>query len=603
MEVFGFVCSAFCKGKAENQGIELPHYSGQRALVQAKQTQWIGRAIGGAFALFVVSMAAWAWYAWVGSVPKVVASLRLAEPAVSGQLHLVGKEQAVFLHRGKLTRHDFKENKEVWSIPLLDEEGIVSESKATYEKFAAEREQILNAGGELNGDLGTLEEMIEANKMYATSQLHLHARGETIWISSPEKITRFDWASGKSTQDIPLEPGERRIVVSGDELLAGLADKAVIHVNLLTGETRTDRVPGSEAAAPKASPAAKSSIARPTGTAVANASTSSTNSAGNRNLSLQERAVRPVLAAASANQQRLAAELRGSSPRPEATRTIVDPAAFRLIVTRNGSFQFSRKEIGTRMIDRESVMMHQVAWRRIGGGDPAEWSGEVPGYPEMHALESVDVLVAGQTAMVFDKACKKMWETKLDGGVRGPSTDNFQPDKSPTGEGPCVERNGVLYICHRLGLSAFDLMAGNRVWQLECPEIGGLVFDDKEGIYANSSTTFGDKAHALVQKINSKTGKVLWHVEREGAVSYASGKFVYAVESYKGDADESDGLPGMKTIFHVSPFISIKRLNPDNGRTLWHHFEQRFPLDVHFDKNSFDLLFKKEVQVLKFISL
>jgi len=594
MEIFGFVCSAYCKGNAENQGIDLPRFAGQRALVEASQTKWIGRALGGAFALFFLTMAAWGWYAWVGSVPKVAASLKLAESGSSGQLHIVGKNQAVFLHRGKLTRHDLKENREIWSTTLLDEERIVAESKATYEKFVAEREQMLRSGGELNGELGTLEEMIEDNKMYAASQLHLHARGEVVWISSMDKITQFDWSSGKPTQDIPLAPGERRLVANGDELIAGVANSAVIHVNLLTGETRTDRVPGSESVPSKASSLASGNTGK---------SGSSADPARSRNLSLQERVVNPALAAASANQQRLAAEMRGASTQPGASSNAMDPSAFQLIVTRHGSFQFSRRQIGTRLVDGETVNMHQATWRRMGAGGPVEWSGEVPGYPELHGLNTVDVLIAGKTAMVFDKTSKKIWETRIEGEVRGPSNESFQPDESPTGEGPCVEHDGTLYICNTLGISAFDITTGDRHWKLDSPQINGLVFDDKGGIYANSSTSFGDKAYALVQKINSKTGEVTWHVEREGAVGYASDNFVYAVESYKGDTDESDGLPGMKTIFHVSPYISIKRLDPANGRILWHHFQQRFPLDVHFDKNSFNFLFKKEVQVLKFISL
>ena len=48
--------------------------------------------------------------------------------------------------------------------------------------------------------------------------------------------------------------------------------------------------------------------------------------------------------------------------------------------------------------------------------------------------------------------------------------------------------------------------------------------------------------------------------------------------------------------------MSIKRLNPKNGRVMWEHVQQRAPVDVQFDQNSIRLVFKKEVQVLKFLT-
>jgi hypothetical protein len=49
--------------------------------------------------------------------------------------------------------------------------------------------------------------------------------------------------------------------------------------------------------------------------------------------------------------------------------------------------------------------------------------------------------------------------------------------------------------------------------------------------------------------------------------------------------------------------VMIRRLNPSNGNVMWEHFQKRAPLDVHFDGNTIELVFKKEVQVLKFLSL
>ena len=53
----------------------------------------------------------------------------------------------------------------------------------------------------------------------------------------------------------------------------------------------------------------------------------------------------------------------------------------------------------------------------------------------------------------------------------------------------------------------------------------------------------------------------------------------------------------------MPPHVRIKRLDPGNGHVLWEHYQGRAPLDVQFDKNTIQLLFKKEVQFLKFFSL
>ena len=49
--------------------------------------------------------------------------------------------------------------------------------------------------------------------------------------------------------------------------------------------------------------------------------------------------------------------------------------------------------------------------------------------------------------------------------------------------------------------------------------------------------------------------------------------------------------------------MKIVRINPKNGQTLWEHDDDRAPVDVKFDKNKIYLVFHKEVQVLKFMTL
>jgi len=134
-------------------------------------------------------------------------------------------------------------------------------------------------------------------------------------------------------------------------------------------------------------------------------------------------------------------------------------------------------------------------------------------------------------------------------------------------------------------------------------------------IYVNTTTASPDslkysnqiditrKDSAIVMKIEPKTGKVLWKAELGGLVSYCSGKFIYVTHGYHADDDEDSGPYTMDSVMGKESFVSIKRINPKNGRVMWEHVEKRAPFDVQFDQNTIRLVFKKEVEVLRFRTL
>ena len=112
-----------------------------------------------------------------------------------------------------------------------------------------------------------------------------------------------------------------------------------------------------------------------------------------------------------------------------------------------------------------------------------------------------------------------------------------------------------------------------------------------------------DKTSAIIYKLDPKTGKTLWSNDANGFISHLSGKFIYTVQSFDpGDEDEGNDND-LTAILRKPAFLRIRRINPANGRLMWEVFQPRAPLDVQFDGNSIELVFKKEVQVLKFLSL
>ena len=260
----------------------------------------------------------------------------------------------------------------------------------------------------------------------------------------------------------------------------------------------------------------------------------------------------------------------------------------------------------------EDQSRYRVTLRRSDAKGSSDWTGEVVGPPGVIPLETVNVLAAGNSIRVFDKANKKLWEQTLTFNVPISSYD-FDTSYS-YGAGPCVDRNGTLYVADQGVLSAFDVANGNARWRLPTVGITGMFFDDSGMIYVNTTTASHDtikysrqidvtqKIDPIVLKINPRTGKTLWSAKPNGFINYISGKFIYVVTSYAGDFDEKGETYGVETGFEKAAYVHIKRLNPKNGRVMWSYAQQRYPLDVKFNQNSIQFVFRKEVQALKFLT-
>ena len=187
-------------------------------------------------------------------------------------------------------------------------------------------------------------------------------------------------------------------------------------------------------------------------------------------------------------------------------------------------------------------------------------------------------------------------------------------DASQFGAGPCVEHGDTLYVFDEAVLSAFDLSTGNARWRLPSVGVVGLFFDDAGNLYVNTTTGNPDEikysrqidisksTDDVLLKIDPKTGKTLWSVKPGGFISYLSGKFIYTVQSY--DPNPTDEEPMNDLALQKPAYFRIARINPENGRIMWEYYDSRdrCPVDVRFKDNSIELVFKREVQVLKYLT-
>ena len=685
MEIFGFVCSAYCKGKAENQGKDLPVYAGQRDVVQSRQWKKVGRIAFGVLLALVAVIGVWAWYAWVGSVPRVVYAARMTDPGFSGQLGPLTNNQVVFLHAGTLARHDARGKKAVWSKVLIDKPRLAAEGKALYEKNKADFLAAIAAGVDMgSAHVPDLEGTIVNLESDAGGRLHLHQVGEKVWVLYPDKIVRHDWQTGEEAQTVPLlAPGRSDFGAGaprsvGEELIfVGTLEqggRTVTRVNLLSGELTQEQLGEQAAERAGAVTAAAGPSSQPgAGSRPAAGGDSGSGptkaprpidpnavASGYQNLPTPAKLAVPAVLAANANQQRALAEMQDAPPGAvplEGSR--VEGQSDALLVSRSGLLEVRSKLLETKVVVRkamkdppkksalngdvnasstaavaneilnemqrdrggdtiqENVSRYQLTLHRPGRKGVEDWVGEVNGTAEGFPLESVDVVAAGKGILVFDRNNKKLWEATLNFPVH-PAADyrfGFRSTAAPYGLGPCVERGDTLYVFDEGVLTSFDLRTGDARWRLPSVGTTGLFFDDRGMLYVNSTTAtpdnlkysrqidVSDKLKPMVMRVDPNGGKVLWRVTDDGLVSHVAGKIVYTTEAHPGQGNISDNDPfaGLKGVFEIPAHIRLRRLAAGDGRVLWQHYEKRAPLDVRFERNTIEILFKREVELLRFL--
>ena len=680
MELFGYVCSPLCKGKAEAQGIEIPVYAGQKSVMEARawrKTFRVTAAICGAVATV---LGLWVWYEFLGSRPKTAWSVRFPERSYSGQSAFCGQDQIVFLHGDVLARHDMKTKQEVWSRHLVDKKQIddavaneMKEMQTIIDKANSERPDHVPK-------MPDPEKLKKSMQRAAEEALELVIRGQNIWVISPGKLTRYDRDSGNPVKEIPVPAGYGGLIPRGDELLnvdLETGKPIVTHINLSTCESRTETI--ARPAPPPAADSGKTNLtaAKP-GARTASAGKSSSGKAGlpigtpgkdagkvmdpkkveeqAKHLSYPAKIALPAILAHNMNQERTLAAMDddlAAQDGSEGPRIDVGENAS-LIPTKDGFLQFSVKLIEARITTRagmkaaptKSVLdgnltvsqtaelaneMLNEAQRSRGGAvvredesrylatiqrldPPSTWSGEVIGPPALYPLATVNVLTANKMVMVFDKSNQKLWQSALTYNVSG-GLASLYSENAPYGQGPCVERKDTLYVFDAGVLSAFDLAKGTVRWRLPSVGIAGLFFDGDGMIYVNTTTASPDtlkysnqidinrKDSSVVMKIDPRTGKGLWTENLGGMVNYVSGKFIYTSHFYAADTDEESGPYTADSIAGRESFLSIKRVNPKNGHVMWEHCQDRAPLEIQFDQNTIRLVFRKEVQVLRFLAL
>ncbi len=437
----------------------------------------------------------------------------------------------------------------------------------------------------------------------------------------------------------------------------------VTHVSLTDGTLRTEEYhdPAAVTVASAPGAGARSGGSAP-GAAGGRASVAEKLAQQAQNLNLPGRIALPALIGNELHQQQIAAELKddeadgsGSGMGKKVRR---EAARFTLVPDQNGYMQIAVRLLEEHYVTREamkappkksaldsgnvSVMneatvvneqlnelqrnsgnstvsedqsRYQVTLHRPDAADAADWAGEVIGPPQLFPLKTVNVLAAGRSVTVFDKSNKKLWEASLTYPVSG-GNHEFGQAESQFGAGPCAESGDTLYVFDEAVLSAYDLATGSARWRLPSVGIVGLFFDDQGMVYVNTTTGNPDdikyarqidvtkSTQAVLLKLDPRTGKTLWSVKPGGFISYLSGNFIYTVESNDPNPTDREILSDTLSGLQKPAYLRIARINPKNGRLMWDYGDAlpRAPFFIMFNGNTIALLFKKEVQVLSYLT-
>jgi hypothetical protein len=652
MELFGYVCSAYCQGQAEKRKLDLPVYEFKKDVVESKAWRKIGRISLAVAAAVIALLGFWAWYAWVGSVPHAVFTVAVPAIAHDGQCRFVEPHQTVILKGGRLARYDWKAKKEIWSVALINPKEIEADAVRQFDAMLAAYQKMKDtASDELGLGFGRPPDLADVTRRMqdaAASEFRLHGSGHDVWLASAEKLVKYDWETGKPGAEVTLKNRAVRIFHDGGSMVAfttsDSGQRLVTRVNPATGEVKSEEVaPSSAPALSAAGLPAKPASGASTSLDPAHAATRLSGFG-------PFAAAQAVALQSQVRQEKILAMIKEDERGRVAPSGGFEAASSRLIAAGPNLVEFSVRLIEQKSERRQAmkappkrsaldgpinqaataaianeilndmqrdrtegvevvdVSRYQVVLKRLPPGDAPEWTGEVLGTAEFFPLKTVDLLVAGTTLLVFDKSNKKLWESKLTYPIAGGFgfTDDAG-EEAETPSAPGVERDDALYFFDKGVLTAFDLPTGNVRWRMPSVGISRLSFDGRGAIYVSTTSASPDrlkysqqidvsqKTASLIQKVEAKSGRTLWKVEGRGRVAYISGNLIYSVVSSPG----VDGLAGMGA---VAPHIRLFRLAAGSGRTLWEHHETRFPLDVAFQRNTIALLFHKELEVLRFYS-
>ncbi|MFN7140185.1 MAG: PQQ-binding-like beta-propeller repeat protein, partial [Limisphaerales bacterium] len=395
-----------------------------------------------------------------------------------------------------------------------------------------------------------------------------------VFSDKPDRktaITRIDFATGESkTQETIPTPVERQFVAEVMPTGALPTAAYLLHTELATEEERK-----------RAMRTVYSQFV----------------SAGPNAVEMQVRMVQPNLVEVKAMKDKGPSQLNATTSASTSAGLVAEEIF-------NDIKRSNSRTGGFKTVDESR---YRVTLRRFLAENAEPWSGEVVGPPAFFPMKTVDVLLAGKMAYVFDKQNRKLFETKL-------TYEGAENLIRASGRSPFLEENNVLYFFDQGFLTAAELPSGNIRWRVTSVGISKIQSDGNGHLYVNSTTAspediqyseqikIQDVTKPVLLKIKASNGEVLWRSSNL-ADCRISGKYVYATTQQTSAPALAGGLAmALGSYVGGEGKYRVFRIDPDNGKRKWEYFAEGMPEGADFQSTRILLQYEDQVQFLKYFS-
>jgi PQQ-like domain len=647
MEMFGYVCSVYCRNQANAKQMKIPVYAHQKSAVQAKESGKARLITYSVMAVLALLLGTWIWYAWFGSMPKKVYSVAFVKKQPRGYYKLIGPGQLLSIKDKQLSLFDVAHQKQLWATPLNTEASTPAPQPKPAGKTNGNNIKIRTSDPELmkaeaaaqiakkqvpasdtSNNSSDDDEDFDFSTRDRFNIKEVIPTDTDIWILFQDRIAHYDRQTGSAKPDVGLKP--RVVHVSHDDngiLAVSMPDKThrvLTQISLPSGNVQTEEIDLSP------------SKAQPAGTTVANAKTSAASKTNKMTATVAKKPTTAITTQASAadaledafdfgfynqdhyisaganvaemNVKLLEKKVEVHEAMKTKTKSILESGNMTAGQSLDASEELlndmQRQNGGSKVT--EDVSRYQVTVHRwLAKGTP-DWTGEVIGQPSIYPLKTVDVIAGGKSIVVLDKNNKKLWDAKLTYPAEAHSSFYF--DYSGGSSAPCVETGDALYFADQGMLTCFDLASGAPRWRLTSVGISKIQLDEKGNIYLTSTTASPDtiqyskqvnlknRPETVILKVDPKTGKKLWEVVKIGEQLLISGKYVYI-------GKVSTMMVALRLEDGPDYHYNFYRLDPSSGKIMWNYFQTKPGMSAEVNQNWIMIEFKDELQVLKFLSL
>jgi hypothetical protein len=538
---------------------------------QFRAAGWIAAAV----ALLIIGLlGAWAWFAFVGSKPRLSYSVQLPDSEHGWRAQFLDAGVILLVNPDRATAHDLNAGKDLWSVSLTDKGSSDSPPPQTY------------------------------------------IDKDSVWICLGSRVVRLNRATGEMKQTIPISGQFQSFTPSDTSLLVVSAKdettRLACRIDLASGEVSTDEI-SVPRAQKRAMPNELPANVQPTaGVLLAQAQdeqkfgkpldamSSEFFSTGANLVELRVKLLEPKVTFVQSIKPRGPSHINSGLTASSSAADVAEELSNDIKRDQTG---------GVKGIDESRYEATLRRW--MGGAAPLEWKGEVTGVPMFFSLKTVDLLTAGEQLMVFDKQNNKLFDAKL----AYPVNSRYNPEHWDRHSVPAAEGPGGLSFFDEGVLTAFTLPSGVVRWRLTSVGIGKVQFDDHGLLYVDSTSGSPDdiqysdqikfdQTAPVLLKIDPSSGKILWQAAKEGQSCFLSGPYLYTASAQKGGMGMLNGLAeALNSPRPDGPvYFRIYRLDPSDGKVLWDFYREDAPSEFSFQQNRFLVRFGHDVQVWKFLT-